>query len=78
MTIVMYAERKGWDVGDIEVTAEFERHGVGETAEFDVLVRLPSSLSDEQVERIMQIAAKCPVHRTLVGEVEVNDRVERV
>ena len=78
MTIVMYAERKGWEVGNLEVSAEFERPAVGETAQFDVLVRLPSSLSDEQVERIMVIAGKCPVHRTLVGEVEVNDRVERL
>jgi putative redox protein len=78
MTIVMYANRKGWDVGRIEVSAEFERPDVGEAASFDVTVRLPSSLSEEQVERIMGIAAKCPVHRTLVGEVTVNDRVELV
>ena len=76
MTIVMYANRKGWDVGNIEVTAEFERPPAGETAQFDVTVRLPSSLSEEQVERIMAIAGKCPVHRTLVGEVVVNDRAE--
>ena len=78
MTIVMYADRKGWDVGEIEVIAEFERPPVGETARFDVTVRIPSSLSTEQVERIMVIAGKCPVHRTLVGEVVVNDRAELV
>jgi putative redox protein len=78
MTIVMYADRKGWDVGNIEVSAEYEQQGVGEPASFDVTVQLPSSLSDEQVERIMVIAGKCPVHRTLVGEVTINDRAERV
>lgn len=78
MTIVMYADRKGWDVGDLEVTADFERPPRGETAHFDVTVRLPSSLAGEQVERIMVVAGKCPVHRTLVGEVEVSDRVELV
>jgi putative redox protein len=77
MTILMYADRKGWDVGEIEVTAEFERPPVGDPARFDVVVRLPSALSEEQVERIMQIAAKCPVHRTLVGEVSINDRLEQ-
>ena len=51
---------------------------MGETARFDVTVRIPSSLSTEQVERIMVIAGKCPVHRTLVGEVVVNDRAELV
>jgi len=78
MTIVMYADRKGWDVGDIEVSAEFERPPAGERAQFDVTVSLPSSLSEEQVERIMVIAGKCPVHRTLIGEVVVNDRAELV
>jgi putative redox protein len=78
MTIVMYADRKGWDVGEIEVSAEFERPPVGEPARFDVTVRLPSSLSEEQVERILVIAGKCPVHRTLIGEVTVNDTVELV
>ena len=78
MTIVMYANRKGWDVGNIEVSAEFERPPAGERANFAVTVRLPSSLTEEQAERIMVIAGKCPVHRTLVGEVTVNDRLERV
>ena len=79
ITIVMYADRKGWDVGALEVSAEFggavKR---GETARFDVTIKLPQALSDEQVERIKVVAAKCPVHRTLVGEVEVADRIERV
>jgi len=78
MTIVMYADRKGWDVGDLEVSAEFERPPAGERAQFEVTVSLPSSLSEEQVERIMVIAGKCPVHRTLIGEVVVNDRAELV
>jgi putative redox protein len=78
MTIVMYADRKGWDVGDLEVSAEFERPPAGERAQFEVTVRLASSLSEEQVERIMVIAGKCPVHRTLIGEVVVNDRAELV
>jgi putative redox protein len=78
ITVVMYADRKGWDVGELEVSAEFERPKRGETAHFDVTIRLPAALSDEQVERLEVIAGKCPVHRTLVGEVEVNDHVERV
>ena len=76
ITVVMYADRKGWDVGDLEVSADFERPPRGEPARFEVTLRLPSSLSEEQVERIKVIAGKCPVHRTLVGEVEVTDRIE--
>jgi putative redox protein len=78
ITIVMYADRKGWDVGELEVSAEFETAKRGETARFDVAIKLPRALDEEQVERIKVVAGKCPVHRTLIGEVEVNDRVERV
>ena len=38
----------------------------------------PDALTDEQVERLQVIAAKCPVHRTLEGEVTFDERVERV
>jgi putative redox protein len=41
-------------------------------------MRFPDALSDEQVERLRVIAAKCPVHRTLEGEVMFDERVERV
>jgi putative redox protein len=39
---------------------------------------LPDTLATEQVERLKVIAAKCPVHRTLDGEVMFDERVERV
>ena len=39
-------------------------------------MRLPAHLTEEQVERLQVIAAKCPVHRTLEGEVMFDERVE--
>jgi len=45
---------------------------------FQLVLRLPDGLTDEQVERLRIIAAKCPVHRTLDGEVMFDERVERV
>ncbi len=42
------------------------------------MTRLPDSLTEEQVDRLTVIAAKCPVHRTLEGEVMFDERVERV
>jgi putative redox protein len=41
-------------------------------------VRLPHSCTQEQLERLGVIAAKCPVHRTLAGEVCFEQRVELV
>jgi putative redox protein len=42
------------------------------------VVRLPEGLPDDHVDRLMQIAAKCPVHRTLDGEVMFDERAELV
>ncbi len=76
--VEMYATRKGWDVGTLEVECSFTAAERGAPTKFDVVLRLPDSLSDEQVERLRVIAAKCPVHRTLEGEVMFDERVERV
>jgi putative redox protein len=77
ITIEMYADRKGWDVGDLEVEVDYALDPKA-TSRFDVLLKFPTSLSQEQVESLRTIAGKCPVHRVLKGEVEINDRVERV
>jgi putative redox protein len=73
----MYAGRKGWDVGEVEVEVDYELGPKEHPSRFDVLLRVPAALSDEQVERLEVIAAKCPVHRTLAGGAEISDRVER-
>jgi putative redox protein len=77
-TMEMYAARKGWDVRDVEVSCEYTPAERGCPTRFELVLRLPATLSDEQVERLKVIAAKCPVHRTLDGEVMFHERVERV
>ena len=78
ITVEMYADRKGWDVGDLEVVAEFTPAPRGECDHFEVTLKLPAHLTDEQTDRIRTIAGKCPVHRTLASEAEVTitDHVE--
>lgn len=78
ITMEMYAMRKGWDIGPVEVDVEYSPAERGTPTKFDMILRLPDGLSEEQVERLKVIAAKCPVHRTLDGEVMFNERVERV
>ncbi len=77
ITMEMYAQRKGWDVGDVEVAVDYAPAERGTPTRFEMVMRFPDSLSDEQVERLRVIAAKCPVHRTLDGEVMFDERVER-
>ena len=78
ITVEMYAARKGWNVGHVEVAVEFTPAERGCPTKFELIIRLPDDLPEEQAERLRVIAAKCPVHRTLDGEVMFQERVERV
>ena len=76
VTIEMYADRKGWDIGDVSVEVDYEPAQRGSPTKFKMEIRLPKELPDEQRERLAQIAAKCPVHRTLEGEVMFEESIE--
>jgi putative redox protein len=76
ITLEMYAQRKGWDIGSVEVECEYSPAERGCPTRFELIMRFPPELDQEQVERLRVIAAKCPVHRTLEGEVMFDERVE--
>jgi putative redox protein len=78
ITMEMYAARKGWDIGHVEVDVEYSPAERGCPTKFELVMRLPDDLPEDQVERLLVIAAKCPVHRALDGEVMFQERVERV
>lgn len=77
ITVEMYAERKGWDVGAVEVEVEVGYDGPAPTS-FEVGLKLPADLDEEQRRRLLVIATKCPVHKVIAGEAHVNvsERVE--
>jgi putative redox protein len=66
LTLVWYARRKGIGLTDLEVTVErddsAERQGVYKLA---TTLRLGGQLSDEQRQELLQVAAKCPVHKLM-------------
>jgi putative redox protein len=76
ITMEMYAERKGWDIGDVVVDVDYEPAQRGSPTRFELVVKLPKELPEEQRERLMTIVAKCPVHRTLEGEVMFDEKLE--
>jgi len=78
ITVEMYAARKGWDIGNVEVDAEYSPAERGCPTKFQLVMRLPDGLPEDQVEKLRVIAAKCPVHRALEGEVMFQERIERV
>ncbi len=70
ITMEMYAERKGWELGAVEVDVEVEYEGYLPTS-FAASIHLPTDLDDEQRQRLLVIAGKCPVHKLLAGETDV-------
>jgi putative redox protein len=76
VTMEMYAKHKGWNIGQIEVSAEFSPAERGCPTRFKLNMTLPAGLSEEQVDKLRVIAAKCPVHRTLDGEAMFEETIE--
>src|ERR671921_1831121 len=76
ITMEMYAQRKGWDIGEVVVDVDYEPAQRGSPTKFEMVVKLPKELPEDQREKLMTIAAKCPVHRTLEGEVMFEERLE--
>ncbi len=80
MTISMYARRKQWPLEEVIVRLRHWKqppHGVAgeeQPRPVEVIEReivLSGALSDEQKARMLEIADKCPVHRTLSAQVEI-------
>jgi putative redox protein len=71
ITVEMYAERKGWELGEVEVDVEMEYEGPVPSS-FTVTLRTSVELDDSQQERLREIAGRCPVHRALSSETEVS------
>lgn len=75
MTLRVYAARKGWPLEAVTVTL------TGGTVEGRYVINrqlvLKGPLDDEQRARLLEIASKCPVHRTLIGEVQIETKEAR-
>ena len=84
MTVGFYARRNKWPLENITVSLWHSRIHARDCEEcetkdgmvdrIDVEVELTGSLSAEQHAKLMEIAAKCPVHRTLTSEVNIRLR----
>jgi putative redox protein len=66
-TLRMYADRKGWELGEIRVRVQLSQSGEGSSAHWRIArqVRMAADLSAEQVARLAEIAERTPVTRML-------------
>lgn len=69
MTLRMYADRKGWPLDCVAVALRFVRGDAGDTVVRTITIE--GELRAEQRERLLAIADRCPVHRTLQAGLEV-------
>jgi putative redox protein len=70
MTLKVYAERKGWPLRDVNVTLDGGNVDGGGYA-ITRQIRLFGELDADQRQRLIEIADKCPVHKTLVGTIAI-------
>lgn len=70
ITLKMYAERKQWPVAGITVTVSMQREG--DNSSFERKIVINGNITEEQRQRLLQIAKACPVSKTLTGNISVN------
>jgi len=73
MTLKMYAGRKSINLENAIVTVDIERLNDVETFNRDI--QLYGNLSTEEKDRLMEIANKCPIHKALVGEIQIKTQL---
>ena len=81
MTVALYARRKGWTLQDVVVNLRYFRVHAVDCAECETKegyidriewrFEFTGELTDTQRARLLEIAQRCPVHRTLISKVDI-------
>ena len=75
-TLRMYIDKKGWDIGNIDVSVTLERYPkTGNTIFSRELAFECVSLDAEARVKLFEIAEKCPVHHLLTENIEINTKI---
>jgi len=75
-TLRLYANRKGWAIGPLSVEVVLVRQPEATPSDHFVrTISLPADLPQEQRDRLLEIADRCPIHRMLVGAVSIETEV---
>lgn len=86
MTLQLYARHKGWPLEKVEVSLRNESiHALdcdtcatkeGKLTRIERYISLTGPLTEEQRNRLLEIAERCPVHRTLSSEITIKDYLD--
>ena len=83
MTVQMYARRKGWQLEDVELSLstrkvhakdceDCESKGSAKVDIIECEIQFEGELDESQIKRLVEIANRCPVHRTLTSETKIH------
>lgn len=85
MTLQMYARRKKWDLKEVKVHINHHKKYAEDCANceettskidhFEKCIEIEGDLSEEQIARLLEIADRCPIHRTLKGSIKIDTSV---
>ncbi len=85
MTITLYARRKGWDVTGVTVELDHDRVHASDCASCEspdgyldriqVRIAVDGPLHEEQRARLEEIARRCPIHKTLIGDIQIEEQL---
>jgi putative redox protein len=81
MTLRLYAQRKGWDLQRVTVRLQHFRIHAEDCSDCETKqgflervqreIELSGNLDDDKKRRLLEIAERCPVHRTLKSEIDI-------
>ncbi len=69
ITLKMYAERKGWDLTHVDVGISHQK--INQQYQISVRLHLAGNLTEDQRQRLLEVADKCPVHKLLKSEAQI-------
>lgn len=85
MTMKMYASFKKWELANVEVHTSYDKkhsddceNCESDAAKIDTFskqIKITGNLNEEQRQKLLEIAGKCPVHRTLQNEIKINSKL---
>ncbi|MCG8379153.1 MAG: OsmC family protein [Proteobacteria bacterium] len=85
MTLRMYADRKGWDLEEVHVHLEQSRVYAKDCEDceseegyvhiIEKKLKFIGELTEEQIQRLLEISDRCPVNKTLINEIKINTTI---
>lgn len=75
ITLRMYANRKQWHIGNIDVTVSIEKEQAIDATRFERVISFSEDPGEEHIAKLLHIANHCPVHKLLTQTILINTTI---